>query len=142
MHAELRIDGSRMWVIEIAARSIGGLCARALTFGAGISLEEVILRHALRLPLDDIAREDAASGVMMLPIRHAGALQEVRGQDAARAVPGITGLEITVPKGRRVLPLPEGDRYLGFLFARAETPEAVEHALRTAHAELDVVITL
>jgi biotin carboxylase len=140
VHAELRIDGSRIWVIEIAARSIGGLCARALRFGAGISLEEVILRHALRQPLDGIAREDAASGVMMLPIAHAGVLQEVRGQGGARAVPGITGLEITVPKGRRVLPLPEGDRYLGFLFARAETPEAVEHALRTAHAKLDVVI--
>ena len=140
VHAELRIDGDRIWVIEIAARSIGGLCARALKFGAGISLEEVILRHALRLPLDDITRERAASGVMMLPIPHAGALEEVRGQDAARAVPGVTGLEITVPKGRRVIPLPEGDRYLGFLFAHSDTPEQVEHALRTAFAALDIVI--
>jgi biotin carboxylase len=140
VHAELRVDGTRIWVIEIAARSIGGLCARALRFGAGISLEEVILRHALQLPLDGIARETAASGVMMLPIARAGVLREVRGQDAARAVPGVTGLEITVPIGRRVLPLPEGDRYLGFLFARADTPEAVEAALRAGQAALDVVI--
>ncbi len=140
VHAELRIDGAQIRVIEIAARSIGGLCARALSFGAGISLEEVILRHALQLPLDGITRETAASGVMMLPIPHAGVLQDVRGQDAARAVPGVTGLEITVPKGRRVLPLPEGDRYLGFLFARADTPEAVEAALRAGHAALDVVV--
>ena len=140
VHAELRIDGSRIWVIEIAARSIGGLCARALTFGAGISLEEVILRHALQLPLDGITRETAASGVMMLPIPRAGALREVLGQEAARAVPGVTGFDITVPLGRRVLPLPEGDRYLGFMFARADTPAAVEAALRAGHAALDVVI--
>ncbi|MDQ1432265.1 MAG: hypothetical protein QOF40_2867 [Actinomycetota bacterium] len=140
VHAELRIDGERAWVIEVAARSIGGLCARALRFGAGIALEELILRHALRMPLDGLVREATASGVMMLPIPHAGVLREVRGQDDARAVPGVTGLEITVPRGRRVRPLPEGDRYLGFLFARGDTPAAVEASLRAAHAALDVDI--
>ncbi len=140
VHAELRIDGDRMWVIEVAARSIGGLCARALRFGAGIALEELVLRHALRIPLDGLVREQEASGVMMLPIPRAGVLREVRGQDAARAVPGVTGLEITVPRGRRVEPLPEGDRYLGFLFARGETPAAVEASLRMAHAALAVEI--
>jgi biotin carboxylase len=140
VHAELRIDGDRVWVIEVAARSIGGLCARALRFGAGIALEELILRHALRMPLDGLARERSASGVMMLPIPRAGVLREVRGQDDARAVPGVTGLEITVPPGRRVRPLPEGDRYLGFLFARGDTPAAVEASLRAAHAALDVDI--
>jgi biotin carboxylase len=140
VHAELRIDGDRMWVIEVAARSIGGLCARALRFGAGIALEELILRHALRMPLDGLVREQEASGVMMLPIPRAGVLREVRGQEAAHAVPGVTGLEITVPRGRRVRPLPEGDRYLGFLFARGATPAAVEASLRTAHAALTVEI--
>jgi biotin carboxylase len=140
VHAEVRIDADRAWVIEIAARSIGGLCSRALRFGAGISLEEVIVRHALDLPLDGVAREPAASGVMMLPIPAAGVLRGVDGQDAARAVAGITGLEITTPPGRTVVPLPEGDRYLGFLFARGERPADVEHALRTAHGMLDVVI--
>ena len=113
---------------------------RALRFGAGIALEELILRHALRMPLDGLARERTASGVMMLPIRRAGTLREVRGQDDARAVPGVTGLEITVPRGRRVQPLPEGDRYLGFLFARGDTPAVVEASLRAAHATLDVDI--
>jgi biotin carboxylase len=140
VHAELRIHRDRVWVIEVAARSIGGLCARALRFGAGIALEELILRHALRMPLDGLTREQAASGVMMLPIPYAGVLREVRGQDAARAVPGVTGLEITVPRGRRVQPLPEGDRYLGFLFARGDTPALVEASLRSAHAALDVDI--
>jgi biotin carboxylase len=140
VHAELRVDGDRVWVIEVAARSIGGLCARALRFGAGIALEEVILRHALGMPLDGLARESAASGVMMLPIPHAGVLRAVDGQDAARAVPGITGLEITVPRGRRVVPLPEGDRYLGFLFARGKTPAEVEAALRAAHDALEITI--
>jgi biotin carboxylase len=138
VHAELRIDGSRIWVVEIAARSIGGLCARTLRFGAGVPLEELILRHALGMPVDHAEREYDASGVMMLPIPAAGVLRAVRGQDEARAVPGITGLEITVPIGRTIVPLPEGDRYLGFLFARAQTPAEVETALRRAHAELDV----
>ncbi|MGZ6966650.1 MAG: ATP-grasp domain-containing protein [Acidimicrobiia bacterium] len=142
VHAEVRIqDPKRVSVIEVAARSIGGLCARTLRFGAGISLEEVILRHAVGLPLDGLAREEAAAGVMMLPIPHAGTLVEVRGRDQALAVDGIVGLEITVPLGRTITPLPEGDRYLGFLFARAGTPDAVEAALRAAAARIDMVIT-
>ncbi|MEX2254034.1 MAG: ATP-grasp domain-containing protein [Acidimicrobiia bacterium] len=140
IHAELRVDGERVHVLEIAARSIGGLCARALRFGAGISLEAVILRHALGMSLVGMVREEAASGVMMLPIVQGGTLAEVRGQDRARACAGIVGLEITIPPGRAVVPLPEGDRYLGFLFARADTPAAVEHALRTAHEHLEVVL--
>jgi biotin carboxylase len=140
VHAELRVDGDRVSVIDVAARTIGGLCARALRFGAGISLEEVILRHALGLPLDGLAREAAASGVMMIPIPRTGSLGAVRGQEAARAVPGIVGVEISINPGRPVVALPEGDRYLGFLFARASTPAAVEDALRTAHARLEIVI--
>ncbi len=144
VHAELRLDldgdGDRVHVIEVAARSIGGLCARTLRFGAGIALEELVLRHALGLSLDGLERESAASGVMMLPIPAAGTLREVGGQDAARVVPGVTGLEITIPRGRPVVPLPEGNRYLGFVFARGDTPDAVEGSLRAAHAALDVVI--
>jgi biotin carboxylase len=138
VHAELRIDGDRVAVVEVAARSIGGLCARTLQFGAGIALEEVVLRHALGMSLDGLTRARGASGVMMLPIPRAGVLRDVRGQDAARAVTGVTGLEITIPRGRRLVPVPEGDRYLGFLFARGESPDDVETALRTAHAALVV----
>jgi biotin carboxylase len=140
VHAEVRVDGDHVHVIEVAARSIGGLCARTLRFGAGIALEELVLRHALGMPLDDLAREPGASGVMMLPIPAAGTLREVRGQDAARAVPGVTGLDITIPRGREVVPLPDGDRYLGFVFARGETPADVERALRAAHAALQIDI--
>ncbi|HZN16310.1 MAG TPA: ATP-grasp domain-containing protein [Acidimicrobiales bacterium] len=142
VHAEVRLGASgEAWLIEVAARSIGGLCSRALSFGAGISLEEVIVRHALGRPLADLSRERAASGVMMLPIARAGMLDRVDGQDAARRVPGVVGLEITVARGRKVVPLPEGSRYLGFVFARGATPADVESALRAAHACLDVVIT-
>jgi biotin carboxylase len=141
VHAELRVDGDRAWMLELAARSIGGLCSRALRFGAGISLEEVILRHALGLPVGGLAREEAASGVLMIPIPHAGVLEKVGGRDAARAVPGVVGLEITIASGRPVVPLPEGDRYLGFVFARGKTPVAVERALRAAHGALQIVIT-
>jgi biotin carboxylase len=138
IHAEARIRGEVV-VLELAARSIGGLCSRTLSFGTGVSLEELILRHALDLPLDP-TREGAAAGVMMLPIPGPGILRQVRGQDEARATPGITGLELSINPGRPIRPLPEGDRYLGFLFARADTPAEVESALRTAHAHLEIVI--
>ncbi|MEA2457793.1 MAG: hypothetical protein QOC95_765 [Thermoleophilaceae bacterium] len=141
VHAELRVDPEGgVTVLELAARSIGGLCSRSLRFGLGVSLEDVILRHALGLPPSHMRREDLASGVMMLPIARAGVLHEVRGQEAARAVPGVAGLEISIAPGRPVQPLPEGDRYLGFLFAKATTPEQVEEALRQAQALLEVEI--
>jgi biotin carboxylase len=140
IHAELRL-GPPIRVLELAARSIGGLCGRSLRFGLGVSLEELILRHALGLPLDQMRREDLASGVMMLPIRQHGVLQAVHGQEEARAMPHVAGLEISIAPGRPVTPLPEGDRYLGFMFAKAETPEQVEAALRAAHARLEVEIT-
>ena len=140
VHAELRTDGRRVWVLELAGRSIGGLCSRALRFGVGVTLEELILRHALGLELGDVARERRAAGVMMLPVPRAGVLERVGGRDAALAVEGIEGLEISIAPGRPVRPLPEGDRYLGFLFARGETPAQVERALREAHARLEVAI--
>jgi biotin carboxylase len=141
VHAELRIHDERVDVIEVAARSIGGLCGRTLRFGAGISLEEVILRHSLGMPLDELARERGAAGVMMLPIPRAGTLTAVDGRDDALAVDGVVGLEITIPLGRPIVPLPDGDRYLGFLFTRGDTPAAVEAALRAGAACLDIVVT-
>ena len=141
IHAEARITpAGEVVVLEVAARSIGGLCARTLRFGAGISLEEVILRHALDLPLDDLGREVAAAGVLMVPIPRSGTLRRVDGVEAAEAVPGVAGVEITVLAGRPVRALPEGDRYLGFVFARGDDPASVEGSLRAAHACLDVVI--
>jgi len=145
VHAEARLTpGGDVVVLEVAARSIGGLCARTLRFGAGISLEEVILRHALDLPLDEGSdgptREAAAAGVLMVPIPASGTLRSVGGIEAAAALPGIEGVEITVLAGRPVRSLPDGDRYLGFAFARGEGPAEVEAALRAAHALLDVVI--
>ena len=141
VHAELRVDGNRVIFLEAAARSIGGLCGRSLRFGLlGTPLEVVLLRHALGRPLRKIGREDAASGVMMLPIPRAGILRAVHGTDRALEVSGVTEVDITIPLGRRVVPLPEADRYLGFLFARGPTPEDVEQALRQGFACLDIVI--
>ncbi len=141
VHVELRVDGDAVTVLEAAARSVGGLCGRALRFGAlGATLETVLLRHALGFPTAATDPQAPATGVMMLPIPRRGVLEEVRGKDEALAVPGIRGLEITIALGEELVPLPEGDRYLGFLFARAGTPDGVEAALRTAHARLDVVI--
>jgi biotin carboxylase len=136
VHAELRLSAAGPVVLEVAARSIGGLCARTLRFGAGISLEEVIVAHALGRPLSELRREASASGVMMLPIPRGGVLRGVAGVEAARAVPGVADVVITVPEGREVEPLPEGDSYLGFVFARGGSPAEVEEALRQAHARL------
>jgi biotin carboxylase len=136
LHAELRLSPSGPVILEIAARSIGGLCSRTLRFGAGLSLEEVLVAHAMGLPLEALRREARAAGVMMLPIPRRGILHAVGGVDAARAVPGVEDVVVTVPDGREVVPLPEGDSYLGFLFARGETPAAVEAALREAHGRL------
>lgn len=140
VHAELRLNDAGAWVIEVAARSIGGLCSRVLRFGAGIRLEDLILRHALGLPVESLERESRAAGVMMIPIPRGGVLREVRGLDAARATPGVDEVDVTIPLGQAVVPLPEGHRYLGFLFAHAATPAAVESALREAHRKIDFVI--
>ncbi|MFT3916836.1 MAG: ATP-grasp domain-containing protein [Anaeromyxobacteraceae bacterium] len=136
VHAELRLSPAGPVILEIAARSIGGLCSRTLKFGAGLTLEEVLVAHAMGIPLADVRREARASGVMMLPIPRRGVLHGVAGLEAARAVPGVVDVVITAPEGREIVPLPEGDSYLGFLFAKGETPADVEAALRAAHARL------
>lgn len=141
VHGELRVSDRGAWVIEIAARSIGGRCSQTLRFAAGLSLEEVILRHALRMDIPSLDREGRAAGVMMLPIPRAGMLEDVRGREKALAVPGIEDLQITAQPGDELVPLPEGTRYLGFLIARGETPATVEAALRDAHRKLEFIIT-
>jgi len=140
IHAEIRLAARGPVLIEMAARPIGGKCSRALCFGTdgSVSLEELILRHALRDGHRFPKRAPGASGVMMIPTPRAGTLRDVSGRDAALAVPGIVDVLITVPRGARLVPLPEGSRYLGFIFARAEMPAQVESALRTAFASLTI----
>ena len=140
VHGEMRVNATGVWMIELAARSIGGRCSRTLRFAAGLSLEEVILRHALRMALPELNETPRPAGVMMLPIWKSGVLQEVRGQMDALAVPGVEELVITAQAGEELIPLPEGTRYLGFLIARGEHPEAVEATLREAYRRLEVVI--
>jgi biotin carboxylase len=146
IHAELRYNERGPWLIELAARPIGGRCSAALRFGAGdsglgagVSLEEIILRHALGMPLPSLERERRAAGVMMIPVPRAGVLREVRGVAEARAQPLIEDVVITAHAGQTLVPWPEGWRYPGFIFARGETPEAVEAALRAAHRRLAFV---
>lgn len=140
VHAELRINDEGVWPIELAGRSIGGLCSTILEFGAGMSLEELILRQAVGLELPSVERAGGAVGVMMIPIPKRGVLRCVDGQEEALAVPGVTGLEITARVNYPILPLPEGSAYLGFIFARGETPTEVEAALRLAHDRLRIRI--
>jgi biotin carboxylase len=140
VHAEMRINDDGVFLVELAARSIGGLCSRTLRFGTGLSLEELILRHALGLPTSGEERERLAAGVMMIPIPKGGVLEEVRGFEAARAIPGVADVTISAASGQPIVPLPEGDRYLGFIFSRAATADRAEAALREAHARLEFVI--
>ena len=140
VHAELRYNTEGAHLIEIAARTIGGLCSRTLRFGTGMSLEELVIRHAIGQHVATLNREKQAAGVMMIPVPKAGILGEVRGKTAARKIDGVTEVNITIPIGGEIVPLPEGARYLGFIFASAETPEAVEAALREAHRRLEFVI--
>jgi biotin carboxylase len=141
VHAELRINEAGPWILEVAARSIGGLCSRTLRFGTGMTLEEVILRQALGLPIASLEREAKAAGVMMLPIPRAGTLRAVHGVDDAQGVAGIEDVAITVHVGQALEPLPEGWQYLGFIFARGARPDDVEEALRDAQARLRFEIT-
>ena len=141
IHAELRYNERGPWLIELAARPIGGRCSAVLRFGdKGVALEEIILRHALGMPIPSLQRERQAAGVMMIPIPGAGTLQEVRGVAEAQTVPLIEDVQITAHPGERLVPFPEGSRYPGFIFARGETPAVVEAALRDAHGRLEFVI--
>lgn len=139
VHIELRHNDNGPWLIEIAARPIGGKCGRTLRFGpdGDISLETVVLRQVVEPGTAVPPRETQAAGVMMIPIPYQGVLRGVDGAVKARAVPGVEDVVITAHSGQVVLPLPEGSRYLGFIFARGETPAFVEEALRAAHATLE-----
>src|SRR5262245_54349046 len=144
IHAECRINDRGVFVLEIAARPIGGLCAKALSFegpgGERAGLEELLLRHALGEGVSAWRREDASAGVMMIPIPRGGVFRRVDGVDKAASVDGVWSVEITAKPDQQLVPLPEGSSYLGFIFARAGTSDAVEHALRDAHAQLSVVV--
>jgi biotin carboxylase len=145
LHAELRLKSDGIWVLEVAARCIGGLCSRALRFHAGrgtnlISLEELIIRLALGESIQDARREDAASGVMMIPIPEAGIFEEAQGVEHALATPGVEEIRMTARPQQKLVPLPEGCSYLGFIFARGASPEFVEESLRQAHQKLRFVI--
>jgi formate-dependent phosphoribosylglycinamide formyltransferase (GAR transformylase) len=147
VHAELRWNAQGAWLIELAARPIGGRCSAVLRFGKGeggrgqgTSLEEIVVRHALGMELPGLEREDAAAGVMMIPVPRRGVLREVRGIERARAVPLVVEVAITAHPGQQLVPLPEGARYPGFIFARGETPAEVEAALREAQRRLEFVV--
>jgi len=136
VHAELRHNGEGAWMLEMHARPIGGLCARALRFECGASLEELILRHAVGEDVSGARLPSGASGVMMIPLPKSGIYESVEGPERARAIAGIEDVIITATAGQRLVRLPEGASYLGFLFARGRSPAAVEESLRQSHAEL------
>jgi biotin carboxylase len=140
-HAELRINSRGIWPLEIAARSIGGLCSRALRFrspswGENVSLERVIIALALGEDVSAVRREELASGVMMIPVEEEGIYEDVRGVEEALETPQVEDIVITAKPGQRMIPWPEGCSYPGFIFARGSRPESVVLALRRAYRKL------
>lgn len=136
VHAEMRVNAEGVWMLEVAARPIGGLCARALEFEGGARLEEVVLRHAAGDDVSGVRLAAGAHGVMMIPVPKEGCYEGVEGVQEARAVAGIEDIVITAVPGEHLVPLPEGSSYMGFLFARRDSPDRVEAALRAAHQKL------
>jgi biotin carboxylase len=143
LHAECRVNAQGVYVLEVATRPIGGLCAKALRLehaGAQMSFEEFLLRHALGESLPGWRREARASAVMMIPIPRSGVYRHVDGVAAAAAVPNVDDVRITAKPDQQLLALPEGASYLGFIFARAATPAEAERAVRDAHEQLQFTI--
>ena len=139
VHAELRIDKQDVWILEVASRTIGGDCARVLDRGSDFNLEELVIALAMGRPVTT-APSDEARGVMMIPIKQGGILRRIEGLAKARNVPNIEKVDIIVRDGHELIPLPEGNQYPGYIFARATTSDEVIHALRKAHAELNFVV--
>jgi biotin carboxylase len=131
IHAEMRVNRHGVWMLEVAARPIGGLCARVLP-----GLEELILGHAAGESIVSLAMPSTASGVMMIPIPREGIYVDVEGLERARSEPGIEDVIVTAKQGQKLIPLPEGASYLGFIFARGENAETVEQAMRKSHSQL------
>lgn len=136
VHAEMRVNDRGVWMLEMAARPIGGLCAQALRFTSGLSLEDVLLQHAAGDPVGSFELNAAGRGVMMIPIPQAGVFAQVLGLEDARSTPGIEDIVITAKQGQKLVPLPEGASYLGFIFGAADSSDAVEKAIRGAHSKL------
>lgn len=137
VHAEFRVNEQGPWVLEIAPRPIGGLCSRALRFGPDrISLEELLVRHAMGLGGSDVQREPEASGVMMIPVPRSGIFDGVDGIAEAEKIPGVDEIRITARLHDYVAAWPDGASYLGFIFARGKLPEDAEGSLRAAHAKI------
>ncbi|MGB9483647.1 MAG: ATP-grasp domain-containing protein, partial [Candidatus Dormiibacterota bacterium] len=140
VHAELRLGGGRPVVIDLASRSIGGRCSAVLHFRSGRSLEEILLLSALGEDPGDLRLEGQTRGVMMMPIPRAGTLVSIDGRDEVVGLPGVEGVEVSVPLGGRIVPLPEGDRYLGFIFAHGSDSRSVSARLRAAYRGLRILI--
>jgi hypothetical protein len=141
VHAEMRVNAAGVWMLEVAARPIGGLCARALRFvepkaPAVLTLEEIVILHAIGDLPGELSLSSPALGVMMIPVPRAGIYESVHGVDEALAVEGIDDVVITVKPGQKMIPVPEGAGYPGFIFASGQSAAAVENSLRAAHSRL------
>jgi biotin carboxylase len=139
VHAECRIVDGQAWILEVAARTIGGECVRLLQFSTGLSLEQLVVSHAINRPIMPDSFTEAA-GVLMIPTPESGMLRRVEGVLAAQQLPLIDAVHINIRDGNELVTLPEGNSYLGFIFARGDSADAVEQALRKAHACLKIVV--
>lgn len=142
VHAEMRVNKRGVWMLEAAARPIGGLCARVLRFAApDATLEQLLLRHAIGEDVSNARLASGAHGVMMIPIPHAGVYRGVQGLEDAKRIPSVEDVVITAKEGQEMFPLPEGSAYLGFLFSRGPSADIVVKGLRAAHQRLEFTLS-
>lgn len=139
VHAECRLRDAQVYLIEMAARTIGGLCSDILEYGLGCTLEDIVLKQAIGCGSKNTFSETAA-GVLMIPVTQHGILKRIEGLLYASKIEFIEDINIQLRDGYELVPLPEGNSYLGFVFAKAPSYEQVEQALRKAYACLNVVV--
>lgn len=139
IHAELRIDKQDAWILEVACRTIGGDCARTLDNGSDFNLEELMISLAIGNPVEIVLASESR-GVMMIPIAQGGILRRVEGLSAARQIANVEKVDIIAREGHELIPLPEGNQYPGYIFARAASAEEVIKALRAAYEQLNFVV--
>ena len=138
IHAEVRVDGETIWILEVAARTIGGECARLFELVTNFGLEEYILNRATKRKCQSIKFRQAA-GILMIPVPNSGIVRRIEGVTQAQEVKHILDVKLDIRAGSKLTPWPEGDKYPGFIFAKAKTPELVEKALRKSHSCLNIV---
>lgn len=141
-HCELRLSGELPYILEIAARPIGGFCSQVFADLMGFDLHDLVLQNAVGLPvMPPPIADGVALGVMMLPVPGRGNLARVSGVDRALDIDGIMSVKIHVEAGSRILPYPEQSCYIGTVLATGSSADEVVARLKSAAKAVSFELT-